>query len=216
MSRQATLLLVTFLALASALHAAPPPPVAAEATEAATAPAALTEADLGVYLAAFPKMSAFMNERGAAFEQKAAAGAASPAASMEAEFEKAVGVPFARFFELHGMVTSAFAEALAARSRAQQKKTLTESIAVLEKAATGEETAAAVKKEMLVQVDEMKLALKSLEQEPAPEPSLSAKTRQLVQARLDEIERVFTEADSPAKVERGAAGSSGTTAPAGH
>ena len=215
MSRQASLFLVTFLALASALHAAPPAPVAAEAAEAATAPVDLTEADLGVYMAAFPKMSSFMNERGAAFEAQQAAGAASAAATMEAEFEKAVGVSFARFFEIHGMVTSAFAEALAARSRAQQKKTLTESIAVLEKAAAGPETAAAMKKEMLVQVDEMKLALKSLEQEPAPEPSLSAKTRQLVQARLDEIERLFTEADSPAKAKQGATGSAGTTAPAG-
>jgi hypothetical protein len=225
MFRQATFFLVTLLVLAFPLQAAPPAEEAAAATPPGTSPdgvvpVELTDADLSGYLAAFPKMTAFMNERGAAFEASQAAGAASAAASMETEFEKTVGLPFGRFFEVHGLVTSAFAEALAARSRGQQKKTLDESIAELEKAVASTETSAAIRKEMLAQVDEMKVARKGLEQEPAPEPTLSVKTRQLVLSRLDEVERVFTEADSPAMAQEqksaaGEAGEAGTTAPAG-
>lgn len=160
-------------------------------------PAALEvkTADLKAYLGAYPKMTAFMGKKGRAMEAAGGdplAGVAA-AAGMQAEFEKAVGMPFARFFELHSTVSAAFGEAMAERSRKQQLQALAASVKDLEKQLANKDVKGDLRAELTRQLEEMKAALPSLEQPMPPDPGLSAGTRAVVAAQLEEVEKVFSQ-----------------------
>ncbi|MBI3892142.1 MAG: hypothetical protein HY303_11505 [Candidatus Wallbacteria bacterium] len=170
-------------------------PSSTAASDDATVALDVTAADLSAYLAAYPKMTVFMAKRGAAMEASGGdpTQAAAAQADLQAEFQASVGVPFTRFFELHSAVSAAFAEAMADRSRQQQKKSIADSIAEIDRQLADKAIRGEIRADLERQVGEMKAALKETDQPLPPDPALSAATRASVHARLDDLEKAFSQ-----------------------
>jgi hypothetical protein len=153
--------------------------------------------ELESYLHAYPKMSAFLEAGGPALEQALSAPPdRADRLAAEAEFKRSVGIPFARFFELHATVAAVFAEELAEQARLRQLAEADEELQAVRTSLATRTTAAAQRKGLEGRLSEL-LEVRTRFERPTPrDPAVSPGLRRLVGSRHAEVERVYSAAEA--------------------
>ncbi len=147
----------------------------------------VTDEQLTFYLSRHQAMQQFM----ARLEGQATPGSADP--NLPAAFEREVGVSYGTYMRLHSTVATAFAEAVAERSRQSQLARLQETIAELQAKLDDPATPEELRNGLRSEVLDLESRTFDL-QEPVPlAAGVSAITRQTVRQRLDEVELAYTQ-----------------------